>query len=66
MTQLEKIQHEILQLPQQEFINLQEWFAELAWEKWDEEFEEDVAAGKLNFLIEEAMAAKSSGTLRDL
>jgi len=66
MTQLEKIQHEILQLPQQDFINLQEWFAEIAWEKWDEELEADVAAGKLDFLIEEAMTAKSAGTLRDL
>jgi hypothetical protein len=39
---------------------------ELDWEKWDREIEADSAAGKLDFLIEEAKAAKASGTLREL
>jgi hypothetical protein len=33
---------------------------------WDKQFEADVADGKLDFLLEEAIAEKSQGTLRDL
>ena len=36
------------------------------WDKWDREIEADAAAGKLDFLIEEAKAAKANGTLREL
>ena len=32
---------------------------------WDRQMEEDSAAGKLDFLFEEADQARSSGTLRD-
>ena len=39
---------------------------ELEWERWDRDIESDSAAGKLDFLIEEAKAAKANGTLREL
>lgn len=32
---------------------------------WDAQIEQDAAAGKLDFLFEEADAARTSGTLRD-
>lgn len=44
--------------PYSEFARLRKWFAEKDWEMWDKQIEIDVAAGKLDFLIEEARAAK--------
>jgi len=36
------------------------------WERWDREIEEDSRAGRLDFLVEEALDAKQKGTLQEL
>ena len=36
------------------------------WQRWDQQLESDVAAGKLDFLLAEAIAAKSQGKLQNL
>ncbi len=61
-----KIQQEILALPEAEYKQLRQWFSELDWEKWDQEIEADSEAGKLDFLIAEALEEKEKGTLKDL
>jgi len=61
MTRLDKIKHDIQNLSEQDLVKLQKWFADLDWEKWDEQLEKDAAQGKFDILIEEAMAAKPSG-----
>lgn len=66
MTQVERIQTEILTLPHEEFANLRKWFAQLEWERWDRQIERDSATGKLDFLLEEAQVAKSRENLREL
>ncbi len=66
MTQVEQIQAEIEALPHEEFVRLREWFAERDWLLWDQQIEADAAAGKLDFLLEEAIAAKAQGTLQEL
>lgn len=66
MTQVEQIQSEIEALSQEDFVRLREWFAEKDWLLWDKQLEVDIADGKLDFLLEEAMAAKSQGQLQDL
>lgn len=66
MIQVEQIQAAIEALPREDFERLREWFAEKDWLLWDEQLEADVADGKLDFLFEEAMAAKSQGKLQDL
>jgi hypothetical protein len=66
MIQVEQIQAEIEALPPEDFERLREWFAEKDWLLWDEQIEADVADGKLDFLLEEAMAAKSQGKLQEL
>lgn len=48
------------------YVRLRAWFSERAWEKWDEEIERDGVAGKLDFLVEEAVAEKSQGHLEKL
>ena len=66
MTQIEQIQAQIDALPQQDFIKLREWFSEKDWLLWDQQIEADSANGKLDFLLEEAQAAKAQDTLQDL
>ncbi|MDJ0633424.1 MAG: hypothetical protein QNJ34_09570, partial [Xenococcaceae cyanobacterium MO_188.B29] len=64
MTQVERIQAEIEALSQEDFVRLREWFAEKDWLLWDKQLEVDIADGKLDFLLEEAMTAKSQGKLK--
>ncbi len=66
MTQVEQIQAEIEALSHEDFVRLREWFAQKDWLLWDQHLEVDIADGKLDFLLEEAMTAKSQGTLQDL
>ena len=66
VTQVELIQSQIKALPYSEFARLRKWFAQKDWEKWDRQIEADSAAGKLDFLIEEALAAKSQNKLQKL
>ena len=58
MAQVEKIQAEIETRSKEDFIRLREWFAQKDWSHWDQQIESDSTAGKLNFLVEEAMEAK--------
>jgi hypothetical protein len=66
MAEVEQLQMEIEALSEEDFARLRRWFAEKDWERWDRQLESDVEAGKLDFLIEEALAAKTQGTLREL
>jgi hypothetical protein len=63
---VEQLQTEIEALPEKDFLRLRRWFAEKDWERWDRQLESDVAAGKLDFLLDEVSAAKVQGKLREL
>lgn len=64
--QIEQLQIEIETLSAEDFARLRRWFADKDWERWDEQLEQDIAAGKLDFLLEEALTAKRRGTLQEL
>ena len=66
MIQIEQLQRAIEALPDRDFSRLRRWFAEQDWQRWDRQLETDVAAGKLDFLLEEALSAKQQGNLKDL
>jgi len=66
MTRLEELERAIASLPEEEYRILRCWFLERDWEKWDGQIEEDSAAGKLDFLGNEAREAKKGGKLKDL
>lgn len=66
MAHIKDLQTEIEALPDEEFVQLREWFAEKDAQRWDVQIENDAASGKLDFLLEEAAAAKAQGKLRDL
>ncbi len=59
MMQIEQLQNEIEALSPKEFTRLRRWFAEKDWERWDKQLEVDVAAGKLDFRLKEALMSKA-------
>jgi len=52
-------------LSSKDFDRLAVWVDRRRKEKWDRQMDEDVAAGRLDFLFEEAEAGRQSGKLRD-
>ena len=66
MSKVEEIQSTIVSLPPEDYARLRQWFAERDWDQWDREIERDTAAGKLDFLIDEAVAEKAQGRLQEL
>jgi hypothetical protein len=56
MSTLEQIEAAILTLPSDELLRLKLWFADMDYQRWDEQLEQDVADGKLDELAAEAIA----------
>ena len=65
MPTLSEIQSEIVSLDTSDYKALRRWFAERDRAAWDREFEDDAKAGRLDFLAEEAAAAKREARLVD-
>ncbi len=66
MTKVEEIKVAIEALPKEEYVQLRRWFTERDWREWDRQIEADSAAGKLDYLIEEAFEEKKMGRLKEL
>lgn len=66
MTSIPEIQQAIMNLSEADYAELCRWLLDQDWERWEQEFEEDVRAGKLDALGAEALEAKSRGELKDL
>jgi predicted esterase len=66
MTKVEEIKVAIEALPKEEYVQLRRWFTERDWHEWDRQIEVDSAAGKLDYLIEEAFEEKKMGRLKEL
>jgi hypothetical protein len=55
MSTIEEIEDAVLRLSPEEFAAFRAWFAELDAAAWDRQIEEDVAAGRLDALADEAL-----------
>jgi len=66
MARLEELEKTITNLPDEEYRQFRRWFLERDWERWDRQIIEDARAGKLDFLVKEALDAKKENKLRDL
>jgi hypothetical protein len=66
MTTVEEIQVAIQSLSSQDVTYLRQWMSELDWDNWEREIEKDSDAGKLDFLIDEALAEKEQNQLKEL
>ena len=65
-TAVEEIESAILKLSPKELSHLAEWVLDLDEQNWDKQIELDVAAGKLDFLAQEALEELESGESRML
>lgn len=61
MTRLEELEKAIESLPEEDYNRFRDWFLERDWELWDMQIEEDCAAGRLDFMIQEALEEKKAG-----
>ena len=66
MSTVQDIAEAIRQLAPQELAAFRAWFAAFDAEQWDRQFEEDVAAGRLDALAQEAIQDLQAGRCTDL
>lgn len=66
MSRVEELEKAIEALPEDEYTQLRQWFSEKDWQTWDNQIAADAGAGKLDFLLKEALEAKSGNALMDL
>jgi hypothetical protein len=61
MTTVQEIETAIEHLPSNQFSVIHDWIVEKDWERWDAQVESDSKAGKLDFLVDEALVDAKSG-----
>lgn len=66
MSKVEELEKAIDALPEEEYKQLRQWFSEKDWNKWDQQIDADSKSGKLDFLLQEALEAKSKNKLKEL
>ncbi len=66
MTKIEKIEQNVRKLKRNELSAFRRWFREFDSDERDRQIEEDVLAGKLDKLAEEALAAHRAGKSKEL
>lgn len=66
MNSVEKIEQEVLALSPAELNAFRKWFVEFDAEAWDRQIAEDIQAGKLDALADQAVHSFHSGTCSPL
>jgi hypothetical protein len=61
MRTVEEIEAAIEQLPRDQFFRLRDWMTSRFEDLWDEQIEEDIKAGRLDHLAQEALAEFRAG-----
>ena len=61
MSTIQEIEEAIANLPREDFLRLRERIQQQFEDQWDEQFEKDVAAGKLDQIGEQALAEHRAG-----
>ncbi|TAH51561.1 MAG: hypothetical protein EYC68_09325 [Chloroflexota bacterium] len=66
MMNVKEIESAIAELDQEAVWELAKWFEEFQAELWDKEIEEDILAGRLDALADEALRDLDEGRVTDL
>jgi len=66
MTKVQALERGVESLSQDELVAFRRWFEAYDAEAWDRQFEQDVRAGKLDALAEEALKEYEAGECTDL
>jgi hypothetical protein len=65
-TEIAFLENRIAKLDNESFSKLRDWFIEFDNARWDNKLEADSNAGKLDFLIDAALAEHQAGRTKDL
>ena len=65
MSKVEQIEDAVRGLSSEELVEFRRWFAEFDSVLWDRQIEQDVAAGRLDALAEEALSDLREGRCTD-
>lgn len=66
MSTVQDIENAVRRLSPEDLAAFRSWFAEFDAQLWDRQFEEDVAAGRLDTLAEEALKDLREGRCTEL
>jgi hypothetical protein len=66
MTKVQRIERDVRGLSPEELAEFRDWFLEFAWDAWDRQLEDDVRAGKLDSLADEALREHAAGKTKPL
>ncbi len=66
MSAVDEIETAVSKLSRQELLAFRDWFTEFDAGTWDKQLEQDVAAGHLDVLADEAICDLREGRCRDL
>jgi hypothetical protein len=66
MISVEVLEKQITELDNESFSKLRDWFIEFEQSRWEKQIEADSNAGKLDFLIDAALAEHQAGKTRNL
>lgn len=66
MTVISEIEVAVAKLSREDLSAFRDWFQEFDAEAWDKQFEDDVAAGRLDALAEEALRDLREGRCTNL
>ena len=66
MSTVHEIQNAVRQLSNEDLTAFRDWFAEFDAAMWDEKLEDDIAAGRLDALADEALRDLREGRSTDL
>ena len=66
MTTVKDIENAIKALPLDKLKQFRAWFTDFDAKAWDAQLEEDIAAGKLDKIAEQAKASYQSGDFEEL
>jgi len=66
MSKIESLEREVEALDDKGFAAFRAWFIEYEHARWDRQIEADAASGKLDPLIEEALAEHRAGKTKPL
>jgi hypothetical protein len=66
MAKVNELANEVQQLNRDELAEFRDWFRKYDSDEWDKEIEQDVLAGKLDKLANEAIAEHRAGRTREI
>jgi hypothetical protein len=65
MSTVEQLEEALRRMSPDERAAFRAWYAEFDAEEWDRQFEADVAAGRLDWLVDEARKDRQEGRCTD-